>query len=672
MPITPEQQAAAQAVQYVAAHDAAAQVRVVAGPGTGKSYAIEERVRWLLEQGADPTRIWGVSFTRAAALDLRQRVHQYCQERGLPMADQVRVSTLHSLALRSLRAAGLLQAYPAVPLVLDQWELENVFDAEFGESEGYGTERRRQIRAHHEAFWSTGQWDPPNYVPPSPPITEAERARFEAFHGPRTQAYACVLPGEIVRKCVEYMNAGALNPVALLNMSHLIVDEFQDLNPLDLDFVDGMIIQGAVVFVAGDDDQSIYSFRFASPAGIQNFPGKYPGSGQHTLTACFRCTPTILNTATSLIQANSPVNRIPKAYSSLWSTAVPPVHGIVHRWIYPNGYDEARGTAVSCQALINAGIRPRDILILLSNKRILRQPIEEALEDFGVAFEGPNVESFLDTEAGRLVLSLVRIVCDANDYVAHRVVLGLLPGVGPGTCNAACQSVFANNQNYRAIFHAPLPAGLLRGRALSAVNRARDLVAQIAEWNAADTLEVRLEAVAGMVRGLFGDEAEVAWRNYAAPLPGGTKLEELRDFLWADTDEQQATLLEAVLRRLNQPVPDDGLLPPRVRIMTMHGAKGLSARVVFVPGLEEEIFPGPRRQPYPGLIMEAARLLYVSITRGRATCIVSYADRRLVYGNWRGLAPSRFIPQLGGAFANRGGGLTPDEVQQITEVSAQL
>jgi superfamily I DNA/RNA helicase len=70
--------------------------------------------------------------------------------------------------------------------------------------------------------------------------------------------------------------------------------------------------------------------------------------------------------------------------------------------------------------------------------------------------------------------------------------------------------------------------------------------------------------------------------------------------------------------------------------------------------------------------MEAARLLYVSITRGRGTCIVSYADRRLVYGKWRGLALSRFIPQLGGAFANRGGGLTPDEVQQITEVSAQL
>jgi superfamily I DNA/RNA helicase len=299
MPITPEQRATAQAVQYGAAHDASAQVRVVAGPGTGKSYAIEERVRWLLEQGADPTMVWGVSFTRAAALDLRQRVHNYCTERGLAMASHVRVTTLHSLALRALRAAGLLQAYPAVPVVLDSWELENVFDAEFGTADGIGKDRREKIRAHHEAFWSTGQWDPPNYVPPNPPITDDERNQFQAFHGPRTQAYACVLPGEIVRKCVEYMRAGTLDPAALLNVRHLIVDEFQDLNRLDLDFVDGLIARGVTVFVAGDDDQSIYSFRFASPAGIQNFPADHPGTGQHTLSSCFRCTPGPLGAADS-------------------------------------------------------------------------------------------------------------------------------------------------------------------------------------------------------------------------------------------------------------------------------------------------------------------------------------------------------------------------------------
>jgi superfamily I DNA/RNA helicase len=319
MPIRPEQIQQAQRVQLIAAHDGSLQVRVVAGPGTGKSSAIEERIRWLLEQGFDPTTLWGVSFTRAAALDLRQRVHTYCSERGLPMATQVRVATLHSLALRALRAAQLLGAYPTVPLVLDQWELENIFDGEFGHVEGTGKQRREQIRAHHEAFWSTGQWDPPNYAPPNPPITEDERQRFQAFHGPRTQTYSCVLPGEIVRQCVAQMRAGVLDPVTLLGIRHLIVDEFQDLNPLDLEFVDLLAVRGAQVFVAGDDDQSVYSFRFASPAGIQDFPTRYPNVGQHSLSACFRCTPAVLSMAEAVILANPLPNRIPKNYISLWA-----------------------------------------------------------------------------------------------------------------------------------------------------------------------------------------------------------------------------------------------------------------------------------------------------------------------------------------------------------------
>jgi DNA helicase II / ATP-dependent DNA helicase PcrA len=101
---------------------------------------------------------------------LRNRIHGYCINHNQPNGADVRVSTLHSLALRLLRAAGLLH-YPADPLVLDNWELENVFDAEFGHSNGLGKTRREEIRREHEAFWSTGQWAPPNYIPPDPPIT---------------------------------------------------------------------------------------------------------------------------------------------------------------------------------------------------------------------------------------------------------------------------------------------------------------------------------------------------------------------------------------------------------------------------------------------------------------------------------------------------------------------
>ena len=141
-------------------------------------------------------------------------------------------------------------------------------------------------------------------------------------------------------------------------------------------------------------------------------------------------------------------------------------------------------------------------------------------------------------------------------------------------------------------------------------------------------------------------------------------LEEVRNFLWADTDEQQARVLESVYERLEQEPPEN-LLPPKVRIMTMHGVKGLSGQVVFVPGLEDAIIPGPWRAPYPGLVLEAARLLYVSITRARGACVLSLATRRVVYGKTINTVASRFTTNLNGPFLNRVAELTVDEAQQI-------
>ena len=672
MPLTLAQIQKAQAVQNAAARDPSQHVRVVAGPGTGKSSAIEERVRWLLAQGVQPAAIYAVSFTRASALDLRQRVHAYCVQNGQPAASQVRVTTLHSLALRTLRAAGLLTAYPAEPLVMDGWELENVFDAEFGHASGIGKERREKIRLEHEAFWSTGRWGPPNYVPPNPAITAAERAQFAAFHGPRRQSYSCVLPGEIVRQCVTQMAAGTLNAVGLLNLEHLVVDEFQDLNPMDLQFVDGMVAQGARVFVAGDDDQSIYSFRFASPAGIQGFVTKYPLCGQHTLSACFRCTPSVLAAGQALITANPQPNRIPKSHVSLYGAAAPPLAGITHRWHFPSGVAEARAVAESCRDLIPAGINPRDILVLLSNQRALLPGLDAEFKTAGVAYEPPRAEGFLDSRAGRLVLAAIRIACDADDYVAHRVLLGLRPGVGIGTCSAVTDAVIANNLNYQSIFYQPLPAGVFTGRALTALNNARALCSQLQGWQPTDTVGQHLANITTILTMVFSPADAQSWQTFANALPAGMTLEELRDYLWADTDEQQATLLQAVLTRLNLPVPATGVLPPRVRVMTMHGAKGLSGKIVFVPGLEEEILPGPWRQPYPGLVLEAARLLYVSITRARAACIISYARTRIVHGQFSGQTPSRFAANLGGPFVARNSGGSAAELVQITNEASHL
>jgi len=133
----------------------------------------------------------------------------------------------------------------------------------------------------------------------------------------------------------------------------------------------------------------------------------------------------------------------------------------------------------------------------------------------------------------------------------------------------------------------------------------------------------------------------------------------------SDTDKQQATILQRVYAGLGQVLPEDAVLPERVRLMTMHGAKGLSASIVFIPGQEETILPGTKRAPYPGLVLEAARLLYVSITRARAVCIMSSASRRFLNGKNVTQAPSQFTAHLGGVFQNRSTGLSAQEIQSV-------
>ena len=452
----------------------------------------------------------------------------------------------------------------------------------------------------------------------------------------------------------------------------LIVDEYQDLNPIDQQFVDELIARGIITFVAGDDDQSIYSFRYGSPSGIQNFTQHYPAAAPHTLSDCFRCAHLITDTANALMVGYPSQNRIPKTLHSLYAAAAPTVAGVVHRWRFPNAGTESDSIAASCQALIIAGVNPRDILILLSNQRELLGGLKNSLGAANVPFEPPRAETFMDSDAGRFVLAIVRLVCDPHDHVAHRLILGLRPGVGIGTCDTIANAVINNALSYWEIFHYPLPGVVFRGRNLTALNHARQVCAQIGGWQRTDTLAAHLADIAAILRATFSVAEAQGWQNYAAALPADMGLEELRDWLWADSDEQQMAVLHAVFTRLNQQIPAAAVLPPRVRIMSMHGAKGLSSRIVFVPGLEEHIFPGPWRQPYPGLVLEAARLLYVSITRARAACILSYAAQRRMQGPMRATAPSRFTATLNGPFVGRVNGLQQPEVQQIAAEIANL
>ena len=167
---------------------------------------------------------------------------------------------------------------------------------------GFQAGRAREIRLAREAFWSTGHVDPANCIQPTS-IAQAEHQAFQGFHGPTTQIYACVLPGETVQRC----GAGGwpTDPGELLEQ-HLVVDEYQDLNPMDIRFVDELKSVGARLFVAGDDDQSIYSFRFASRPGSRTFRSVTPEPVITSLKVASSFATVIVAAANDLIENNSP------------------------------------------------------------------------------------------------------------------------------------------------------------------------------------------------------------------------------------------------------------------------------------------------------------------------------------------------------------------------------
>ena len=405
MPITDAQKAIAEQSQWTIARDGAPQVRLVAGPGTGKSHTIEKRTAFLLLGGSIPANLYIISFTRATCAELSGRIQKFCST--LPcaaVASQVRVSTMHSLALRILRLANLLSSYPSTPIIMDDWEQGMVYDSELASILGCSRSRAAQIRLAHDAQWQTLD---PQYLNQAK-ITPAEIQGFNAFHASRTNLYSCVLPGEVIFKCVEALQLGVLQPSQLPQIDHLIVDEFQDLNACDQEFVRLLASNGAFLFVAGDDDQSIYSFRHANPDGIVQFQNVYPACATHVLTDCFRCTPTILKAATKLISYNP--NRIPKNLNSLYGSASPPVQGKLFVWSFSTAQEEARAIAESCLALRDAGMKGREdeILILIANRRVQLAILEEELRKLELPFEPPRSATLV------------------NDYLPLRAVYAIL------------------------------------------------------------------------------------------------------------------------------------------------------------------------------------------------------------------------------------------------------
>jgi superfamily I DNA/RNA helicase len=621
-----------------AAHTIAAsnndRIRVVAGPGTGKSFAVKRRVARLLEDDVDPSEILAVTFTRVAAEDL----HRELVGMGVPGCDSLNGVTLHGLALNILLRNHVLEATGRTARPLNEFELQPMISdlqADHGGKRGV-----MRLQKAYEAAWARLQDEVPGYV------QSAEDAAFARDLRAWLIFHEAMLIGEVIPELYEYLRS---NPAAPERgeFRHILVDEYQDLNKADQGVIE-LLSEGADVCIVGDDDQSIYSFRHAHPEGIREWIAVHAAADDVQLAECRRCPTTVVNIANDLIACNG--MRVPRALVPLAANGP----GDVQIMQYDRLADEIDGIANTVRRMIDGGVPPGDVLIL-AQRGIIGTPIYEALHGYNIPVKSYYAEAELDAEDAQRRFALLKLLVDREDRVALRWLVGY-PGhnwnaAGYRRIRAHCE------QNGVSSWQAleQLAAGTIRinhtGNIVAAFNElVRDLRALEALPNIQAVIDDLFPAADDRVR----DLRDLAVRVLAEVGEG-------------DAREWLSQLSQAI----NRPeIPSE---VQEVRIMSLHKSKGLSAPVTMIAGCVEGLLPRqpPRDMPAPdaaALIEEQRRLFFVGISRVKAdpgagkpgTLMLTYSRRMPIatamgagiqparlQGNTAYLNASRFVAELG-------------------------
>jgi DNA helicase-2/ATP-dependent DNA helicase PcrA len=390
---------------FAVASSDATRLRVIAGPGTGKSFAMKRRVARLLEAGVNPGAILAVTFTRVAAEDL----HRELVQMDVPTADQLRATTLHSLALRALMRAHVLAATGRVPRPLNEFEVKPL---EADLAPGFGGLRgvRKKLKAF-EAAWARTQDQEPG-------VLDDEDLEFETALKAWLNFHRCMMIGEVIPEFLSYLRSDPHAPERS-EYAYVLVDEYQDLNRAEQELI-SLLGSNSEICIVGDDDQSIYSFRHAHPEGIREWcDGDEEGPSDLSLDECRRCPARVVRMANSLIARNQ--NR--DAERTLLERAANG-EGTVRILRYQSVAQEVQGIATTVAALVEHGTAPGDILVL-AQRGVIGTPIYEGLVERGIPATSYYAEAELETEFAQERYAYFRLLADQDDRVALRWLVGL-------------------------------------------------------------------------------------------------------------------------------------------------------------------------------------------------------------------------------------------------------
>ena len=569
-------------------------LRVLAGPGTGKTFAMMRRVARLLEEGAEPQRMFFCTFTRTAAIDLQKSLRAL-GEKGM---DEVRAGTLHSFCFELLNASPVMKLTGRVARPILGFEQEFLIQDLCGGDLGGVRECKKRVKAF-DAGWARLQTEAPGWC--EDPVDREFESRLMSW----LRFHRAMLIGEVVPEALKYLRS---NPAAeeRSRYRHVLVDEYQDLNRAEQVILD-LISEAGTLTVVGDEDQSIYSFKHAHPEGISAFEATHPGTHDENLVECRRCPTLVVELANRLIGNN----RARASRRLQPGEGKPPGEVIVVQWRTME--DEAAGIAKMLRSRIGSGeIAPGQVLVLATRRRF-GYAIRDALKAADTPAHSFFNEEALDGNSRKPgeclaaeALTLLTLLADPEDRVALRCWCGF----GSESLRSGAWGRLRTHCEGNGI--SPREALLAVGSGSLKVPNTKDLVVRFKE------LEERLAHLGGLTGPSLIDSLFPKGEPWSEPVRA------LAGTIDADRCEPK-DLLDHLRTSISQPeLPTD---VDYVRVMSLHKSKGLTAEMVVVVGCVEGAIPRIEHdlgiEEQQAMHEEQRRLFYVALTRPTKSLVIS-------------------------------------------------
>lgn len=632
---------------------------VIAGAGSGKTRVLTYKISYLLEQGYEPWSILALTFTNKAAREMKERIAGQVGDRT---ASYLWMGTFHSMFSKILRCEAHLLGYDPNFTIYDQSDSRNLVKTIIKEMQLDDKTYRPNVVAERISGAKSRLIYPEDYARDAGLRDDDQRARIPSvaeiygrYAARCRQANAMDFDDLLVNTYRLFSEYPEVLDKYVRQFRYVLVDEFQDTN-----YVQGCIVwqlteARRAICVVGDDAQSIYSFRGANIANILGFTERYGNARIFKLEQNYRSTKMIVNAANSLIEKNS--EQIKKTVFSERGDGEPLMLCSAY-----SDFEEVEIVANRISELRRReGLGFGDFAILYRTNAQSR-PFEEAFRKRSFPYRIYGGLSFYQRKEIKDVISYFRLVCNRKDEEALRRIINYpARGIGDTTVQRVKDTANALDVSMWNVLSEPLVYGLQANKGTMAKLQN---FAELIEKFSTMALEQDALAVAraiikdtGILAEIFGDKT----------VEGKSRQENLDELMGAisafvdgrreegDSNDKLIDYINSV--QLLSEQDNDGEDEEHITLMTVHSAKGLEFRAVFVVGLEEELFPNAMAQNSLRELEEERRLLYVAITRAMDYCMLSFAKSRYKYGAFGFCEPSRFIKEIDKRYVRLAGGM---------------